>query len=64
MDGKPHIRRTTVAPFLSLFLSLFLFFAGQTTTLFLAATSIADTSEGNAIAGQTTSARSAGLKAP
>ena len=32
MDGKPHIRRTTVAPFLSLFLSLF-----------LAATSIADT---------------------
>ena len=36
MDGKPHIRRTTVAPFLSLSLSLFL-------SLFLAATSIADT---------------------
>ena len=36
MDGKPHIRRTALAPFLSLSLSLFL-------SLFLAATSIADT---------------------
>ena len=36
MDGKPHIRRTTVAPFLSVSLSLFL-------SLFLTATSIAET---------------------
>ena len=36
MDGKPHIRRTVVAPFLSLSLSLFL-------SPFLTATSIADT---------------------
>ena len=40
MDGKPHIRRTTVAPFLSLFLPLFL---SLFLSLFLAATSIADT---------------------
>ena len=45
MDGKPHIRRTAVAPFLSLSLSLFL-------SPFLTATSIADTT----IAGQTTTA--------
>ena len=36
MDGKPHIRRTAIAPFLSLSLSLFL-------SPFLTATSIADT---------------------